>query len=301
MKKMNFYHVNFFILISLFLKISNIQTIQSRSQNSKTFALNNDFGVANLENKILRENMEVIANEQIKKTNLDNKNNHAKKFINLDFDPLLEDESEKNKLINSKFLGPIIPKLEPEAINCKNLNSTSLSDSNILKICNMTSLIQLNVNQENSETPRINRGIQCDLDTCNPTMGVCSIQNECICEKGFVDDPNVSVNKYCSYKQKRQLLFFLIEFFAPFGLGHILNGRLFYGIIKCSIIVGIVLLDILSRCIIMCGSERGAKCPNYFSFFYYLMLVIWHAYDITMIGFNKFKEENNISFIPVEF
>ncbi len=105
---------------------------------------------------------------------------------------------------------------------------------------------------------------------------------------------------FCSYKQKRQLLFFLTEFFAPIGLGHILYGRFLYGVIKCSVIVGLIMLDLISKCILLCGKERGVKCPNYVTFFYFAVIVFWQAYDITMIGFNKFREENNIPYIQVE-
>ena len=96
------------------------------------------------------------------------------------------------------------------------------------------------------------------------------------------------------------MLLFLIEFFAPFGLGFILYGHFMYGIIKLSIFVGLIVIDLISKCVLLCKNERRAKFPNHMTYFYYLILVFWQLFDMTMIGFNKYKDDNGMPYLPVE-
>jgi len=260
-----------------------------------------------------------------------------KKIKDFNFNPFFEGSLEDIKLISSKFLGMIVPNSQEETlkdeklkkskineIDCKNFEKLSKENFEVFKNnCKIRNLIDfktnlitdLNRNIDNKhitlETTKMytnlltlfqtERILECNNETCKPGQGSCTTDSKCVCETGFVDDPNLKINKYCSYKQKRQLIFFLIEFFAPFGIGHILNGRFIYGVIKCSVVLGLILLDLFSKCILLCGKDRGAKCPNYITFLYYGIIIFWQAFDITMIGFNKFREENNIPYIQVEF
>ena len=244
---------------------------------------------------ILDSDLELLQNDQDSGNDtlkdIGNKKNDTKeenrKKLELEIDPLLEDDYEKYKLISSKFLGPIVPK---EEIDCSHLNFDSPISDEIKKACDVTSLVQI----------ADNRNLMCNAETCGPSQGKCNDQRMCVCEKGWLNDPNLKVNKFCSYKQKKQMLFFLIEFFAPFGLGHILYGKFYYGIIKLSVFIGLIMIDLISKCVLLCGNERGAKFPNYMTFFYYLILVFWQLFDMTMIGFNKFKDENGMPYLPVE-
>jgi hypothetical protein len=248
--------------------------------------------------KLMKLNSSEKTLENILKIEKEKKENHVKqenkKKNELVIDPMLEDDNEKSKLISKEFLGTIIPK---EEIDCKHLNFNNPISNEIRKACNIKSFIQMSSNA-NQETPK--RNIDCKAETCLASQGKCNSEGKCICVKGWLDDPNIKVEKFCSYKQKLQIQLFLIEFFAPFGLGFILYGNFFYGIIKLSVFSGLILIDLFSKCILICKKERGPKFPNYMTFFYYLFLVFWQLVDMTMIGFNKTKDNNGMPYLPLE-
>jgi len=295
-----------FIAINLIYFVS-IQAISVQT-NQKFISLVENYLKDNINNKNSDDLLQLDKTKNLNSINQSNNQNNIIKNdkINFNFNPFFENKFEDIKLISSKFLGTLIPKQEKsdklDKIDCSSLKVSSENYELLKNACdNTTNLIELNL----QEGAKINlhlslKLLECNDDTCKPGQGKCRSSNRCQCDSGFVDNPDQNVNMFCSYKQKRQLLFFLTEFFAPIGLGHILYGRFLYGVIKCSVIVGLIMLDLISKCILLCGKERGVKCPNYVTFFYFAVIVFWQAYDITMIGFNKFREENNIPYIQVE-
>lgn len=299
MKKVNFL---FFLSLITFVFIFKLTLVSSIKMGNVQMTIKDDFKTI----------MDLLSEQE------------RKKIEKTPFHPFLEEDSDKNKVISPNFLGEALPKnseLEEEyqSINCDNYNPKIIIDKQLFfKLCikknpynkntkpeitkifnfSMNNLIELWSVNDNITRPQ--RNIECNVETCSNEFGLCNEKNDCLCNEGFVDDPDVSINKFCSYKQKKQFFFFLTEFFAPFGLGHILYGRLFYGILKCSIFVFIILFDFISKCVLLCRKERGPKWPSFTTIFYYSILIFWHAYDITMIGFNKYKEENGVPYIPVQ-
>lgn len=305
MKNKVIYNFETIFLVTFLFFFTMVQSISIKSNHNFITLTDNYFN-----------NEKVSHNEfpsfiQIEKTENLNSTNYVKKIIeNAEnranvLNPFLEKNLENLNLISSKFLGTVIPKLEEEDkvynIDCSHINLSSENYDSFKKKCNNTYLLEFEMRQKEKITFETNqKKLKCDNDTCRPEHGKCISDIECICNNGFVTNPDSKINLFCSYKQKKQLIFFLTEFFAPLGLGHILNGRFLYGIIKCSIIVGLIMLDLISKCVLLCGKEKGTKWPNYFSFFYLLIIIFWQAYDITMIGFNKFKEDNGMTYIQVE-
>jgi hypothetical protein len=282
---MKFLNVSKFFTIFTFLLLSYSQLVNLMKLNSN---------VKKLENQNQNHNQNQVKSGKEKEKEKENKKLETKKKFELEIDPMLEDDNEKFKLISNKFLGSIVPK---EEIDCNHINFNNPISNEIRKACNIKSLIQItsNIKQE-AKT----RNIDCNAQTCLASQGKCNSEGVCICQSGWLNDPNLKVNKYCSYKQKLQMQLFLIEFFAPFGLGFILYGNFFYGIIKLSVFAGLILIDLISKCILLCRDSRGAKFPNYMTLFYYLILVFWQLYDMTMIGFNKVKDNNGMPYLPVE-
>jgi len=293
---------SFFLIILIYL--TSVECI-SINTNKKFISLIDDYININYKNNFQSQFLQInnnnstnitINNSEINKLNIKN---------NFNFNPFFDVALEDIHMISSNFLGTVIPESNKnettEKFDCSNFNITNENYTQYRKLCNNTNLIQLRLKTNNRlklfDSDYI---LECDNNTCKSGQGKCINTNQCQCEAGFLDDPNLSINLYCSYKQKKQLTFFLTEFFVPIGIGHILNGRTFYGLIKCSVIVGLFMIDLISKCVLLCGKERGAKFPNYITFFYFAIFVIWQAYDITMIGFNKFKEENNVPYIQVE-
>ena len=177
------------------------------------------------------------------------------------------------------------------SINCDLYNPAAISDEFIRKTCKFT----LN--------PPISKrtNVVCNPQTCARENGFCSTNGQCQCLAGFYDDPDLKQEKFCSYHQRRQVTFFLLEFFLPFGIGHLCNGRIIYGVIKLLVFLAIILTDVITKIVLISKNERGTKPANIISFVYYFILILWQAYDVTMIGFNKFTEQNNVPYIQVEY
>ncbi len=327
----------FYISLIGAISIKSNQQINSLIDNYIKEYINNNFSseimIFQKENKQNNSTNDILENNTNYVNNLANKtknfNNNHNKLFNPFFDTSLEDL----KIISSNFLGTIIPTSQKEDFpkietnmelyydcdnfeninkenielykkNCKIKNLIYFKDNLITNnkktIKDLNSLLDKKFYTNLVELFQTQRLLECSNETCKPGQGKCLSDIDCECEQGFVDDPDTKINKFCSYKQKRQLLFFLIEFFAPIGIGHILNGRFLYGIIKCSVVICLIFIDLFSKCILLCGKNRGAKCSNYITFIYYGIIIFWQAYDITMIGFNKFKEDNNVPYIQVQ-
>ena len=308
MKKKVTSNLDFILLTFTLIYFTSIQAISIQSNQKFIALIENFMNNDNRKNENSSDLLNLDNTRDLNSTNQSvNKNNtHKNDIVNFNFNPFFDSNLEDIKLISSKFLGTVIPKHEEidkaNKINCSSLKVSSENYQLFKTACkNSTNLLELNMLEEGKIKLYTSlKALECNNDTCRPEQGKCISDNQCQCISGFVDNPDLKINMFCSYKQKRQLIFFLTEFFAPVGLGHILNGRLLYGTIKCSIVLGLIMLDFISKCVLLCGRERGTKCPNYFTFFYFAIIVIWQAFDITMIGFNKFREENNIPFIQVE-
>lgn len=307
MKNKAVYERNILFLTINLIYFTSIQSLSLHS-NQKFISLIDDFISSD---KIRNKNFPaLIQMDKIRNLNSTNQSNNINNTQNNDktnfnFNPFLDSKMENLKLISSNFLGTVIPKHEEsekeEKIDCSSFIVTRENYELFRRNCNNTNLLELSMQaREKIKLFTSQKMLECNNDTCRPGQGKCISNNQCRCDSGFMDNPDPKIELFCSYKQKRQLIFFLTEFFAPIGLGHVLNGRFLYGIIKCSVIVGLILIDLISKCVLLCGKERGPKCPNYFTFFYFAIIVFWQAYDITMIGFNKFKEDNNIPYIQVE-
>lgn len=302
MKKFSIFNFHSLFFLIILIYFTSVECI-SINTNKKFLSLIDNYinrNNNNLQSQFLQINNNNSTNVTINHSEIDKLNTKN----NFNFNPFFDVALEDMHMISSNFLGTVIPnsnKNETEKFDCSNFNITNENYLQYRKLCNDTNLIQLRLKSNNRLKLFNSQNIlECNNNTCKSSQGKCININKCQCESGFVDDPNLSINLYCSYKQKSQLNFFLTEFFVPIGIGHILNGRIFYGLIKCSVVVGLFMIDLISKCVLLCGKERGAKFPNYITFFYFAIFVFWQAYDITMIGFNKFKEENNVPYIQVE-
>jgi hypothetical protein len=307
MKNKATYNIDLIYFAMNLIFFSSVQTISFKSNQKFISLIDNFLYNDKTHNKDFPALVQLDKTRNLNTTNyLKNQNSpYFKNKIIENLNPFFESSNEDIKLISSNFLGTVLPKHEEiekaDKIDCTNLNVSSENYDLFRIACNNTNLLELNMQKEEKiKLFKSQKILDCNNDTCRPGQGKCISDNQCDCNSRFVDNPDLDVNMFCSYKQKRQLIFFLTEFFAPIGVGHVLNGRFLYGIIKCSVIFGLIMVDIISKCVLLCGNERGTKCPNYISFFYFAIIVFWQAYDITMIGFNKFKEENGISYIQVE-
>ena len=124
----------------------------------------------------------------------------------------------------------------------------------------------------------------------------------CICDFGFTTFPLDSIPQ-CNYKQKKQLVAFLLELFIGFGGGHFYTERYVEASLK--------LVSFLFGIYIICLFPLSAKCVSdkcdsdvlviFVSCFYYLCaigLATWFIYDLVMFGSNTYKDGNGIDLLP---
>ncbi len=147
--------------------------------------------------------------------------------------------------------------------------------------------------------------IKCSIEnTCIPKYGICLSKSECACNKGYINFlsegkilPN-ALGKYCSYRQKKQLLSFLLESFLTFGVGHFYAERYTIGYSKlllCSLVCAIFLFEHFKH--------QGFKFDFLFKsspltlvvfVFLGIILAVWQIVDMVLIGLNKYYDGNNM-------
>lgn len=118
----------------------------------------------------------------------------------------------------------------------------------------------------------------------------------CQCPNGYAQDPKKTVSeneKSCSYKMKKQWVFFLLELIFPFGFGHFYAKRIFYGLCKMVSLAVVVCVDIfLKKKISNFKIKQNFNVGMYVLYFGYL---VWHITDIVLIGINYWKDGKGIA------
>ncbi len=163
-------------------------------------------------------------------------------------------------------------------------------------------------NNDESETRQYfnAENIMCSVkNTCLPQYGVCVSPAQCKCKTGFAnfvsgDDkvlPNITGN-YCSYRQKRQLISFLLESFLSFGIGHIYAERYVQGYIKLILCFSILVIFLVQHFLSkdMLFEDYLKSSPVLLLIFIALTFVwtMWQLVDMVLIGLNKYFDGNNM-------
>lgn len=134
---------------------------------------------------------------------------------------------------------------------------------------------------------------KCTKNNCDN----CLNDNLCQCPYGYAHDPKKKISndiKSCQYKMKKQWIFFLLELFLPFGIGHFYAKRIIYGISKLCTFVFILLFDLIIKRSL--GSYKARFTFNIFMYVLYFGYISWEIADIVLIGINYFKDGKGIKF-----
>lgn len=95
------------------------------------------------------------------------------------------------------------------------------------------------------------KNIVCTFNNC-PPPSFCVDNNTCKCADGFVNynenKKSLNIKHYCQYKQKKQLVALLLEFFISMGIGHFYANRTTYGLYK----LGLSLIPFLITIFLCC-------------------------------------------------
>jgi hypothetical protein len=133
------------------------------------------------------------------------------------------------------------------------------------------------------------KNIHCTFQNCHNNSH-CIDPNICKCEEGFANFETLEeprINTFCQYKQKKQVVAFLLETFFSLGLGHFYAGRENYAIIK--------LLISICACLFMSVkfSEKDivTMCLSTILSFTYL---VWQIVDIINFASDNYKDGNGV-------
>jgi hypothetical protein len=173
----------------------------------------------------------------------------------------------------------------------KKINSVSFQSDNQTSTADKKELIT----SSNSLSKRIFNSGTCSKENCQAPFGSCVDDKTCQCAKSYLNYPgNEAEVQSCTYNQKNQSVFFIIELLTVVGLGHIYAKRILYGAIKFSSICIILFVDCFFRKCLNKHEYKSRICFNNFVYILYFSILVWQTTDLIMIALNKFTDGNGI-------
>lgn len=145
------------------------------------------------------------------------------------------------------------------------------------------------------------KNIKCSLSNCSPP-NFCIDATTCRCGEGRANfsQEGEKLKVFCEYKQKKQVVALLLEFFLALGVGHFYCGRTVFGIIKLSV----TLFPFCLCCFMLCGSKLFESAQSgailiasvfeCLSCCFILAVFVWWIVDIIMFGMNMYKDGNGV-------
>jgi hypothetical protein len=100
---------------------------------------------------------------------------------------------------------------------------------------------------------------------------------------------------FCQYQRKKQLTYFLLEFFLNIGAGHLYAGNVLLGILKLLIVI----LPCLGYCVFMCvSSNKDNGTVKALSSLFGCVASIWWLTDLILIGTRHYDDGNTVPLAP---
>ena len=140
----------------------------------------------------------------------------------------------------------------------------------------------------------------CNAQTCPLPFAYCSTPQNCHCSAGYAHVVQVSgtspiVTQPCQYTQKKQLVAFLLEFFFPFGVGHLYSQRTLNGVLKlCFVLLTPCLMCCLTICGLSISEKMGGVAVMALGVLYSLGTFAWLITDLILFGINKYSDGNGV-------
>lgn len=138
--------------------------------------------------------------------------------------------------------------------------------------------------------------------TCNAgnvKHGNCVSSTYAMCQKKYATKEDED-DKWCNYKQRNQLTYFLIEAIAAFGAGHFYAKnykyavpKLIYWILTWSFIISV-------RCFSLkrgLNDQHNLVC-SLAALLFTIGMIIWYVYDIVLIGENRYLDGDGVELNP---
>ena len=141
--------------------------------------------------------------------------------------------------------------------------------------------------------PRIPNTNFCNEKICPSDKGICTLDNLCFCDEGYLTIFVENETTFCNYKQKDQMVFLLLEFLVSFGIGHFYAGRYIFGAVKCA--YDLIIMSIFCCCKALKKTERAYTKEGILKVILMLLFLIWQVIDAVYIGTNKYLDGKGFS------
>ena len=118
--------------------------------------------------------------------------------------------------------------------------------------------------------------------------------HHCSCKEGYITLADKENFTFCNFKQKDQLVAFLLELCVGFGAGHFYRNEFVMASLK---LVGFALglafictFPITAKAIADCNCEALAVILSIFYYLYLCGLAVWYIFDLVYFGNNYYED-----------
>ena len=132
---------------------------------------------------------------------------------------------------------------------------------------------------------------------CNNETIICEDKerlHHCSCKPGYITFKDNENFTFCNYKQKKQLIAFLLEFCVGFGAGHFYRNDFVMASLKLvAFILGIVFIctfPITAKAVTDCDCDELAVILSIFYYLYLCGLAVWYIWDLVYFGTNRYLD-----------
>ena len=132
---------------------------------------------------------------------------------------------------------------------------------------------------------------------CNNETMTCKDEgraHHCSCNEGYITINDTYNFTYCNYKQKKQLIAFLLEFCVGFGAGHFYRFEFVMASLKLvAFALGLVFICTfpkVAKAITDCDCDALAVILSIFYYLYLCGLAVWYIWDLIYFGNNYYED-----------
>jgi len=103
---------------------------------------------------------------------------------------------------------------------------------------------------------------------------------------------------FCSYRRKKQIITFMLEFFLFFGIGHIYAGNFIIGGSKLIYFLIIIIVKLRTKNENKEVNDDDDECSkkkiNWVHLIILMLAVIWYLVDIIFLALSRYSDGNGV-------
>lgn len=137
----------------------------------------------------------------------------------------------------------------------------------------------------------------CGTGLCN--INARCVDGECLCPYSWATFPH-DVAVYCCYKQRRQLMAFIVELTCSLGIGHLYIGR--YGLGGCKMFAMLSVLFMIGYWLVVKYAYKDSEAyrgPNdsrmkFWIWVFGILYFVWQTVDIVLYALNLHSDRHDV-------